>query len=160
MKFSLPEHVFPELHLSNEHQEELIKEADNVVHDTLAANKAFLADNATFRDLKWKLVKAKDGLSVYCHQRTPTKSPTTFKAPHRRSLVLSNESQVTDLSGASSTGAIGTELTASLSTSAVDEKMRRPEAPQLVLYGTVDGNLDDVMFGTFGATKQAWMWRS
>ena len=163
MKFSLPEHVFPELHLSNEHQEELIKEAENVVHDTLAANKAFLADNATFRDPKWKLVKAKDGLSVYCHQRTPTKSPTTFKTPHRTSClppVLLSASQAMDLSEASSTSEIGTELTASLSTSAVDEKMRRPEAPQLVLYGTVDGNLDDVMFGTFGATKQAWMWRS
>ncbi|CAI5706100.1 unnamed protein product [Peronospora effusa] len=163
MKFTLSENAFPELHLSKEHQEELAEEADDVVRDTLAANKAFLADNATFRDPKWNLVKAKDGLNVYCHQRTSTRSPAKFKVPHRKSSflpVLLNASQVTDPSGASSTGEIGTNLTASLSASAVDEKMRRPEGFQMVLHGTVDGNLDDAMFGAFAATNQAWMWRS
>ncbi|CAI5715186.1 unnamed protein product [Peronospora destructor] len=163
MKFTLPENAFPELHLSKEHEENFTEEAENVVRDTLAANKAFLADNATFRDPKWKLVRTKDGLNVYYHQRTPTKSPAKSKVPHRKSFflpVLLSASQAIDPSRASSTGEIDTDLTASLSASAVNEKMRRPEGFQMVLHGTVDGNLDDAMFGTIGTTNQAWMWRS
>ncbi|KAF4132709.1 hypothetical protein GN958_ATG18088 [Phytophthora infestans] len=30
----------------------------------------------------------------------------------------------------------------------------------MVLHGTVDGSLDDCMFGTFASTDEAWKWRS
>ncbi|EGZ18849.1 hypothetical protein PHYSODRAFT_504198 [Phytophthora sojae] len=100
MKFTLPENAFPDVHLSKEHQDALIEEAENLVRETLAANEAFLADGAKFRDPRWRLVRAKDGLNV------------------------------------------------------------RPAGFEMILHGTVDGILDDAMYGTFAATDQAWMWRS
>ncbi|EEY64447.1 uncharacterized protein PITG_15668 [Phytophthora infestans T30-4] len=38
--------------------------------------------------------------------------------------------------------------------------MRRPSVSLMVLHGTVDGTLDDSMFGAFAASDEAWKWRS
>ncbi|KAG7376215.1 hypothetical protein PHYPSEUDO_014062 [Phytophthora pseudosyringae] len=161
MKFTLPENAFPDLSLSKEQQQELIEEAETVVRDTLAANEAFLAGGATFKDQRWKLVRAKDGLNVYHHQLVRPRSSKTFPRPRFKSSfspVILSESQATDPMGIGSHG--DTDDEASVSASASGEAMRRPAGFQMVLHGTVDGNLDDAMFGTFAATNQAWMWRS
>ncbi|OWY98531.1 hypothetical protein PHMEG_00030687, partial [Phytophthora megakarya] len=42
----------------------------------------------------------------------------------------------------------------------IQEKRRRSSVSLLVLHGTVDGTLDDSMFGAFAATDHAWKWRS
>ncbi|ETO75132.1 hypothetical protein F444_09225 [Phytophthora nicotianae P1976] len=156
MKFTLPENAFPELILSTEQQQELIDEAETVVRDTLAANEAFRADGATFKDPRWKLVRAKDGLNVYHHQLARPKSSRKFRRPRFKSSfspVILTESHVTDPTGAST-------CDVELSSSESGEEMRRPAGFQMILHGTVDGKLDDAMFGTFAATNQAWMWRS
>ncbi|CAH0478542.1 unnamed protein product [Peronospora belbahrii] len=163
MKFKLPENAFPELHLSKELQNELIEEAESVVRDTLAANEAFLADGAVFRDPRWKLVKTKDGLHVYHHQRTPTRNSTESRTLQRKeqfSPPLLSETMTIDSSGASSNVETGYDLTTSVSASTVNAIMKSPKGFQVALHGTVDGNLDDAMFGTFATTSQAWMWRS
>ncbi|KAF4032595.1 hypothetical protein GN244_ATG15527 [Phytophthora infestans] len=156
MKFTLPENALPELILSKEQQQELIDEAETVVRDTLAANEAFRADGATFKDPRWKLVRAKDGLNVYHHQLARPKSSRMFRRPRFQSSfspVILSESHATDPTGASS-------CDIEVSSSECGEEMRRPAGFQMILHGTVDGKLDDAMFGTFAATNQAWMWRS
>ncbi|KAL3657182.1 hypothetical protein V7S43_017976 [Phytophthora oleae] len=158
MKFTLPENAFPELILSKEQQQELIDEAETVVRDTLAANEAFLAEGSVFKDPRWKLVRAKDGLDVYHHQQARPRSSRKLRRPRFQSSfspVILSESQATDPTGLSSIG--GTD---EISSSASGEEIRRPDGFQMILHGTVDGNLDDAMFGTFAATNQAWMWRS
>jgi hypothetical protein len=163
MKFTLPEDAFPDVHLSKEHQEALIDEAETVVRDTIAANEAFLADGATFHDPRWKLVRAKDGLNVYHHQRAKPRSSRKLLKLRRKSSfspVLLSASQATDPTAASNCGDEGTEEEASLSSSSTQEGERRPAGLEMILHGTVDGSLDDAMYGTFAATNQAWMWRS
>eukprot|EP00644_Phytophthora_capsici_P008979 jgi/Phyca11/102434/e_gw1.6.508.1 len=132
MKFTLPENAFPELILSEEQQQELIDEAETVVRDTLAANEAFLAEGSTFKDPRWKLVRAKDGLNIYHHQQARARSSRKFR---QGEASLPHEDTI-------------------------QETMRRPGISPIVLHGTVAGNLDDCMFGTFASTDQAWRWRS
>ncbi|OWZ07283.1 hypothetical protein PHMEG_00020344 [Phytophthora megakarya] len=162
MKFTLPENAFPELILSKEHQEALIEEAEAVVRDTLAANETFRANGSKFTDPRWKLVRAKDGLNVYHHQRATLRSSRKFRRPRLKSSfspVILSESIATD-PGPISIDSTGTNDETSISSSASGEEMRRPAGFQMILHGTVDGKLDDAMFGTFAATNQAWMWRS
>ncbi|EGZ18850.1 hypothetical protein PHYSODRAFT_501131 [Phytophthora sojae] len=132
MKFTLPEDTFPPVNLSKEAQAALIEEAETVVRETIAANEEFLAGGATFQDPRWKLVRAKEGLSVY-RQRPPKSGDTRWK---------------------------DTDGEASPPGSSVQDKLRRPGVSLMVLHGTVDGSLADCMFGTFAASNQAWMWRS
>ncbi|KAG2522306.1 hypothetical protein BBO99_00006081 [Phytophthora kernoviae] len=40
------------------------------------------------------------------------------------------------------------------------EKMRRPSVSLMALHGTVDGALEDTIFGAFAPTDQTWKWRS
>ncbi|ETL39805.1 hypothetical protein L916_08886 [Phytophthora nicotianae] len=162
MKFTLPEDTFPALNLSKEKQESLIDEAETVVRETLAANEEFITEGATFRDPKWRLVRAKEGLSVYRQRRSigskrvstevrrpssPQSSSWSFKL---RGRAASNMHWETSTEG-ETWGSTG---------STIQDTMRRPGVSLMVMHGTVDGNLADCMFGTFASTDQAWMWRS
>ncbi|GMG18011.1 unnamed protein product [Phytophthora fragariaefolia] len=42
----------------------------------------------------------------------------------------------------------------------IQERMKRPGVSLMVLFGSIDGNLGDCMFGTCVPTNQAWIWRS
>ncbi|EGZ18840.1 hypothetical protein PHYSODRAFT_501035 [Phytophthora sojae] len=132
MKFTLPDGVFPAVRLSTSHQDALVDEADTVVDETIAANEAFLAHGAALKSTKWRLVRVKEGLHVYC--RRPTASDDGRVEPLSPSSVAAENS--------------------------IQEQMRRPGVSLMVLHGTVDGTLDDSMFGAFAATDQAWKWRS
>ncbi|KAG2777817.1 hypothetical protein PC129_g14166 [Phytophthora cactorum] len=162
MKFTLPEDTFPALNLSKEKQESLIDEAKNVVRETLAANEEFLTEGATFRDPRWRLVRTKEGLSVYRQRRStgnarvstgvrrpssPQSSSWSFKL---RGRAASNLHWETSTEGEASVPSGNT----------IQETMRRPGVSLMVMHGKVDGNLTDCMFGTFASTDQAWMWRS
>ncbi|TDH66447.1 hypothetical protein CCR75_009417 [Bremia lactucae] len=156
MKFTLPQDAFPELILTPEQQQELIDEAEAVVRETLAANETFLANQATFKDPRWKLVRVKDGLNVYYHQLAKPKNPSKVKQARFSNPflpVILDESCMTDSTKSR-------DDNDGISPLAVDEEMQHPPGFELVLYGYVDGKLDDAMFGTFAATNQAWMWRS
>ncbi|POM66454.1 Hypothetical protein PHPALM_17681, partial [Phytophthora palmivora] len=164
MKFTLPEDAFPALSLSKDKQAALIEEAETVVRETLAANEEFIAQGATFRDPRWRLIRAKEGLNVYRQRRSvdSTRVSNDFRrpsSPHshssswsfkRRGRAESNFHWETSTEGERSESTDNT----------IQETMRRPEVSLMVLHGTVDGSLDDCMFGTFASTDQAWMWRS
>jgi hypothetical protein len=158
MKFTLPEGTFPPVDLSKEEQAALTEEAETVVRETIAANEAFLANGASFRDPRWKLVRAKEGLNVYRHRRAvngPSSAPSQSSAwPSFKFRGRAGSSNHLDSS---------TEAEASARSDAkmtLQEARRRPGVSLLALHGTVDGSLADCMFGTFASTDQAWMWRS
>eukprot|EP00644_Phytophthora_capsici_P008978 jgi/Phyca11/101825/e_gw1.6.509.1 len=132
MKFTLPNGVFPPVNLSKKHQGALIEEAETVVTETIAANEAFLAQGGQFRDPKWRLIRVKEGLRVY---RQRSSGVAKDEAPSSPSSTWPSEGSI-------------------------QETMRRPGVSLVVLHGTVDGTLDDSMFGAFAATDLAWKWRS
>ncbi|ETI52478.1 hypothetical protein L915_04259 [Phytophthora nicotianae] len=158
MKFTLPENAFPQLDLTKEQQEALIREAETVIHETLAANEAFLAGGSKFSNSKWRLVRARDGLNVYRERQAPESSKALGKQDRTGPLspVSENTSYSTDSSRAWSEQHGASEASSS-SAFAHNPLFKRPV---MVLHGTVDGSLDDCMFGTFASTDEAWKWRS
>ncbi|KAG3118156.1 hypothetical protein PI124_g3704 [Phytophthora idaei] len=158
MKFTLPENAFPRLDLSKDQQDALIREAETVVRETLAANEAFLAGGSKFSNSKWRLVRTRDGLNVYRERLAPESSKTLRKQESTGLLspVSENTSYSTDSSRAWSEQH-GTSEASSTSAFAHNPLFKRPV---MVLHGTVDGSLDDCMFGTFASTDEAWKWRS
>uniref|UniRef100_M4B9R5 FYVE-type domain-containing protein n=1 Tax=Hyaloperonospora arabidopsidis (strain Emoy2) TaxID=559515 RepID=M4B9R5_HYAAE len=148
MKFTLPEDAFPALVLSPVQKEAFIQEAQAVVHDTLVANEAFLVEGSKFPTTKWRLVRRKDGLSVYRERRTAASS----RAP--------GQQKSTQLPSPSSQSSSWTTASDVSSFSSDDANASLMDLPAMVLHGTVDGSLDECMFGTFAPTNEAWRWRS
>ncbi|EGZ18853.1 hypothetical protein PHYSODRAFT_498431 [Phytophthora sojae] len=132
MKFTLPRDALPAVTLTKEQQAAFIEESDTVVRETLAANEEFLAGGATFRDPKWKMVRVKEGLSVYCERRSRSKESKAQRTAQNHSS----------------------------NSSCIQDQMKTPNVSLMVLHGSVEGNLADCMYGTFAPTNQAWMWRS
>ncbi|KAE8973181.1 hypothetical protein PR003_g26016 [Phytophthora rubi] len=159
MKFTLPRDALPAVSLTKEQQAAFIEEAEAVVRETVAANEEFLAGGATFRDPKWKLVRAKEGLNVYCERRSSKESAKANRASphHSNNPSWSFKRRGSDTPWSSSEGE--TSLS-SIAGNTIQEKMKRPGVSMLVLFGTVDGSLGDCMLGTFVPTNQAWIWRS
>ncbi|OWZ12399.1 hypothetical protein PHMEG_00014449 [Phytophthora megakarya] len=152
MKFTLPENAFPSLDLSKEQQDAFIQEAEAVVRETLAANEAFIAEGSKFPNSKWRLIRAKDGLNVYRERAAPAKQSSDPLSP-----VSECTSYSTDSSRAWSEQNGASQVSSSSSAFAKNPLFQRPV---MVLHGTVDGSLDDCMFGTFASTDEAWKWRS
>ncbi|KAE8988788.1 hypothetical protein PF005_g19850 [Phytophthora fragariae] len=158
MKFTLPEDTFPAVNLSKEKQAALIDEAATVVRETIAANEEFLACGATFQDSRWKLLRAKEGLSVYRQRRS---KPTVLdKGPSPSSPQSKSSSWSFRRRGRAGSDTRWTDREASPTGNSIQDKLKRPGVSLMVLHGTVDGSLADCMFGTFASSNQAWMWRS
>ncbi|KAG7376217.1 hypothetical protein PHYPSEUDO_014064 [Phytophthora pseudosyringae] len=149
MKFTLPDGVFPPVRLSRKHQGDLVQEAETVVGETIATNEAFLAQGAQFRDPKWRLVRVKEGLHVY--RQRPAASGAASDGPSSGKF-RSRKGLGTEEMPVSPSSVIAED--------SIQETMRRPGVSLMVLHGTVDGTLDDSMFGAFAATDHAWKWRS
>ncbi|KAE8970158.1 hypothetical protein PR003_g29416 [Phytophthora rubi] len=159
MKFTLPENAFPPLDLTKEQQAALIQEAQAVVRETLEENEAFLAGGSKFSSAKWRLVRARDGLNVYRERRpaastldkqlsglvSPGSHSATWSTGDRSRAGMEQSTMSTDMES---------------STSSVLARSKLMQRPVMVLHGTVDGSLDDCMFGTFASTDEAWKWRS
>ncbi|GMG18010.1 unnamed protein product [Phytophthora fragariaefolia] len=167
MKFTLPDDIFPALNLSKKKQAALIVEADTIVSETIAANEEFLAGGGTFRDPRWKLVRAKEGLSVYRQRRSSERAsrasskaqmPSTPQAQGSSWSFRRRDRAASDMNWAMNTD--GESSLSGIAGNSIQERMRRPEVSLMVLHGAVEGNLADCMYGTFAPTNQAWMWRS
>ncbi|GMF16388.1 unnamed protein product [Phytophthora lilii] len=160
MKFTLPEDAFPAVNLSKEQQQALINEAEAVVRETLAANETFLGEGSKFPSSQWRLVRAKDGLTVYRERRASGNSRTLGKQERSGSIspMSQSESWSTDPSTLGDRCRAGAEASTSSSFAPATNKLM--QRPVMILHGTVDGSLDDCMFGTFASTDEAWKWRS
>ncbi|GMF25301.1 unnamed protein product [Phytophthora fragariaefolia] len=143
MKFSLPEDTFPAIKLSKEKQAALIAEADTVVRETVAANEEFLAGGATFQDPIWKLVRTKEGLSVYRQRRSVTevsRESTKFlrpSTPQSQESTFSFKGRGRGRAASEMNWAMTTEEESSLSgitSRGIQEKMKRPEVSLMVLH--------------------------
>ncbi|KAF1326861.1 hypothetical protein FI667_g8079, partial [Globisporangium splendens] len=172
MKFTLPANAFPELVLSTDEQKALIDEANKVLDETLACNERFLATGKTFPRSDWKPVRSKEGVHVYKQRRT-----VAMQMQQRKSRTVSNGSQATELesdglptnttsaqieSSASSGHSLcaPTMRTQAENVESYVETLKRPQVPLLALSGTLNGTLEDTMYGCFADTDELWRWRS
>ncbi|KAG2927820.1 hypothetical protein PC118_g14605 [Phytophthora cactorum] len=143
MKF--PEDTIPNVKLSKTLRAALIREAETVVRATIQANEAFLDGGSRFPNSDWRFVRAKQGLNVYCRRPEP---------------IGGSYSRKTGLVSPISPGITRTpSLSLPLPVIAA-EKSKRREKSLMVLHGTIDGNLDDCMFGSLATTEETWRWRS
>ncbi|KAF4039641.1 hypothetical protein GN244_ATG08165 [Phytophthora infestans] len=165
MKFTLPKNAFPQVVLSANQQAALAEQADTVVKEIVAANEAFITDGCTLGHPLWKLVRTKEGLKVYrqrkkaINQRGSDSGSPILQSPswskeheYSRYRTLSSSSvdfRATSLS--SSSGVAGDSIM---------EKMRPHGVALMALHGSMDGSLDDCMFGCFASTDEAWKLRS
>ncbi|ETK86532.1 hypothetical protein L915_08843 [Phytophthora nicotianae] len=168
MKFTLPKNAFPAITLSNEHQAALTEEADTVVKEIVAANEAFIADGGTLSHPYWKLVRAKEGLQVYRQRKKAINQRGTDScSPVLQSPSWSKEHEYSRYRTLSSSSIdFGADRNTSLSSSSgvagdsIMEKMRPHGVALMALHGSMDGTLDDCMFGCFASTDEAWKLRS
>ncbi|KAE9334892.1 hypothetical protein PF008_g13747 [Phytophthora fragariae] len=164
MKFTLPDGVFPTVRLSKSHQEALVDEAETVVSETVAANEAFLAQGAALRSTKWRLVRVKEGLHVYRRPMTSDGgrgSEPLSPQTHTRTWTADRARADSGKRLGSATATVEPLSPSSVAAeNSIQEQMRRPGVSLMLLHCTVDGSLDDSMFGAFAATDQAWKWRS
>ncbi|GMF61833.1 unnamed protein product [Phytophthora fragariaefolia] len=173
MKFSLPDGAFPTVRLSKSHQDALVVEAETVVSETIAANEAFRAQGAALNSAKWRLVRVKEGLHVYCRRPTSESAKAADEdrgteawppQPHARTWTADRSTRHRGHVGSSKRleATVVEPLSPSsvAAESSIQEQMRRPGVSLMVLHGIVEGTLDDSMFGAFAATDHAWKWRS
>ncbi|OWZ10925.1 hypothetical protein PHMEG_00016129 [Phytophthora megakarya] len=168
MKFTLPKNAFPVVELSSEHQAALVEEADTVVKEIIAANEIFIAEGGTLGDPHWKLIRSKDGVQAYRQRKkainqrgsescTPVIQSPSWSKDHEysryRTVSSSNlELGVSRQTVLSSSSGIGEN--------SIMEKMRPSGVSLMALHGTMDGTLDDCMFGCFAPNDEAWKLRS
>ncbi|CEG43650.1 Zinc finger, RING/FYVE/PHD-type [Plasmopara halstedii] len=169
MRFTLPKNILPPLTLSDEQRDSLVKEADTVVQELVAANESFNSQGCTLAYPDWKLVRAKDGVQVYRQRKGAMKQESTPCSPP----VLQSSSQPKEdeffrfrtFSSCSNVDISAKNDTYSSSWSGISsenimEKMRPPGVALLALQGVMDGTIDDCMFGSVAATDEAWRLRS
>ncbi|TDH68052.1 hypothetical protein CCR75_004339 [Bremia lactucae] len=155
MKFTLPKDAFSPLTLSEKRQASIATEAETVVLEAVAASERFINEGANVGHSAFKLVRARDGLRVYrqrkrsIHEREPPILLWSKESENSSCRTYhSNESSHTWSSCSGVTG------------DSIMERMRPRGVALLVLYGTIDGTLDDCMYGCVAPTDEAWMLRS
>ncbi|TDH66500.1 hypothetical protein CCR75_009420 [Bremia lactucae] len=146
-KYTHPKETLSSVKLSTFHEAALIREAETIVRETIHANEAFLQVGSRFLPSDWRFVRSRQGLDVYC-QRSDSKS----NIYPRKSEMVSPRSTASFF-GRTSCVASGHSVFVT------DTLPSRQKSP-MVLHGTLDGSLNDCMFGSLATTEEAWRWRS
>lgn len=143
MTFKLPEFTFPPLELKEQEKQALEQQAQQVVQETVASSDEFLAHGCKLpQPEQWKLIKAKESFRVYRERQTKAElelkrsksdEPELPEFVSRTSRLFSSVDTITDT---------------------IDY------LPTIVGYGTVDGTLDDTMYGAFAADDETWRLKS
>lgn len=147
------------LNLSPAEQETLAHEAAWVIGDAIRSNEAFLANGENFTRGAWKNVRTKEGIEVYkqrldnlARRRNSIRPPMLFSQE-----ATTPELETVEIDSRSSLPSTTAALTDPRS---YVMQNKQSHVPLLMAYGTVDGKLEDAMFGSFADTDAAWRWRS
>ncbi|CAI5722339.1 unnamed protein product [Peronospora destructor] len=160
MKFTLPKNAFPAVNVSRELREQLVDEADTIVKEMVAANETFISHGSKLEYRHWKLVRAIDGIQVFrqrnkaINQRDDGCLGPVIQSPswsQNHSFLRYDTAIDRQMTSCSSSG-IGEDI--------IMERMRPRGVALIALNGTMDGTLNDCMFGCFAPTDVTWMLRS
>ncbi|KAJ8578676.1 hypothetical protein ON010_g530 [Phytophthora cinnamomi] len=165
MKFTLPKNAFPVVELSEDQHNTFIDQADTIVKEIAVANDAFIANGGVLRDPQWRLVRTKKGMQVYrlrgkVKQRGRKSSTHLMESPswsstsrYRAETSNHDESSIADR-------ATSIYSSSGVADDSIMEKFRPPGVSLMGLHGTMDGTLDDCMFGCFAPNDEEWKLRS
>ncbi|KAL3667774.1 hypothetical protein V7S43_007325 [Phytophthora oleae] len=167
MKFTLPKNAIPVVELSPEQQAGFIEEADTVVREIVAANEGFISEGASLNAEHWALVRSKEGIQVYRQRKksinqrgtescSPVIQSPSWSKAHAYSRYHTGSSsnlEITDRQTVLS-------RSSGIAEDSIIEKMRPAGVSLMALHGTMDGDLDDCMFGCFAPNDEAWKLRS
>lgn len=147
MPFSLPEGTFPALNLSLSTKQALIDQAYELVRETVLTNEEFIANGRTLPSaVPWKLIKSKRRFQVFRERRGRSSSgKTTTQAEARKD---DNEYY------------FNTASTVRLSRDSSSILCPRDHLPMTLGFGTIQGTLDDTMYGAFAADDDTWRIKS
>lgn len=151
------------LDLSPAEQETLASEAAWVIGDAIRSNEAFLANGENFTRGAWKNVRTKEGIEVY-KQRLDRSSSSMVRRRNsiRPPMLFSQEATTPELETveSDSRASLPSTTTALTDPRSYVMQSKQSHVPLVMAYGTVDGKLEDAMFGSFADTDAAWRWRS
>lgn len=162
MRFTLPANAFPDITLTTDEQKALIDEANKVLDETILVNEAFIDKGKQFPRNEWKPVRSKEGINVYKQRQTTAMQMQKARAASHGSSTKSERNDSSLEASASSGNSVcapSTQTSAANVTSYV-ETLKRPQVPLLALFGSLDGTLEDTMYGCFADTDDSWRWRS
>ncbi|KAI9895898.1 hypothetical protein PsorP6_018779 [Peronosclerospora sorghi] len=165
MKFVLPKNAFPPIKLPASFQEALMDEADTVVRETVASSERFLASGGELDPTRWKRVRKKDGIMVY-RQSKKFDNRRRCELPIMHSSSSSSQEHGRYRNRFECSFDLGTErhtrssVSLGMGDDTVMERMRSYGVTLFALHGTVDGTVEDFLFGSIAPTDDAWKLRS
>ncbi|KAI9895900.1 hypothetical protein PsorP6_018780 [Peronosclerospora sorghi] len=165
MKFILPQNAFPPIKLPASFQQAIVEETDTVVRETVAASEGFRADGSGFDSKRWKLVRKKDGIMVY-RQSKKFVNRRGCELPILQSSSSSSQEPGSARNRFEGSFDLGTErhtrssFSSGMGDDTVMERMRPHGVTLFAVDGTVDGTVDDFLFGSIAPTDDAWKLRS
>ncbi|TMW61383.1 hypothetical protein Poli38472_012574 [Pythium oligandrum] len=147
MKPRLPKFALPSLSLTPEEQQAVISECETVLAETLAHERSFRRGETTPDKKEWKQVKAREGIRIRKERHPNHSSPSDVTAPRFLSLHDDSVSSIDSIDS--------NEEELDYVTSIKD-----PRVPMVITTGTVEGTLEDVIFGSMASDEVSWRLRA
>lgn len=150
MPFSLPEGTFPTLNLSLSTKQALIDQAYELVRETILTNEEFMTNGRTLPPaVPWKLIKSKRRFQVFRERRGRSSTGAGAKTAARGEAWKDDNEYL-----------FNTASTVRLSRDSSSILCPRDHLPMTLGFGTIQGTLDDTMYGAFAADDDAWRIKS
>ncbi|TMW61385.1 hypothetical protein Poli38472_012576 [Pythium oligandrum] len=148
MKPRLPKFALPSLKLTPEEQRGIVDEFEAVLAETLAYERRFRRGETILDKKEWKEVKAHEGFRIY-KERRPSNSENGLD------MAVPSFVSVRDIPtmSASTTDSNDEEL-------GIVASIKDPRVPMVITTGTVEGTLEDVIFGSMASDEVSWRLRA
>lgn len=140
MPFTLPEGTFPPLKISPSAEKDFATEAERIIFDTIEASETFYAGEKRLDRRQWKRIRSQENFKVYKQRVVPPREPKrrfSILEPRFLSGSLTSNSSLDEMTEESPIG-------------------KPPHIPMIVMHGSVDGKLDDVLYGICASDYESW----
>lgn len=145
--FTLPMGVFPPLELSKEDEKKYVAIAERVIFSTLEASEVFYASGKRLPSNDWKLIRSREDYRVY-RERHIQPPKAADEALERMAMTESTMYAST----------ISTEDGGYHHNHAPPDKPAH--IPVMISHGSVDGQLDDALYGIFADDDASWKFKT
>ncbi|TMW61384.1 hypothetical protein Poli38472_012575 [Pythium oligandrum] len=143
----------PSLKLSPEEQHAAIDEIEAVLAETLVHEHSFRSGATAIDKKRWKEVKVHEGFRVY-RERDPKSAQRSFM-DRASSIIAPRFVSIREAPAMSTWTTDSSEEDAGYVANIKD-----PKVPMIVATGTVEGSLEDVVFGALASDEVSWRLRA
>ncbi|TMW61381.1 hypothetical protein Poli38472_012572 [Pythium oligandrum] len=159
MKKTHPMDDFPTLLLSEDEQRAIVAEAEALLVETLHYERTFLNGSANLDKKKWKEINSRDNFRVY-KERNPSHASTTFFTGHDDSIAFGDILPPQFVSVREGRALSSDWMTDCSEVEGIVASIKDPRVPMLIGTGSLEGSLEDVVFGSVGGNEVSWRLRS